>query len=90
MLKLTPLEETISGKELLQNDRIKLLTEQVRLKFLLSEETLETITLNLRKLDLLSLEALFKDILKIETVEELKTWIDKHISETNEPDIKSA
>ena len=82
MLKLTPLEETIDGKELLQNDRIKLLTEQIRLKFSLSQEAMEIITTNLRKLELEELEALFKEILKIETVEQLQTWLSAHTPKT--------
>ncbi len=79
MLKLTPFEETTAGREILQDDRVKMLTELTQAKFSLSSETLQEITGDLRKLSLESLEDLFKAIFSIKTVEQLEIWIDERI-----------
>jgi hypothetical protein len=81
MLRLTPLEETIDGKELLQNDRIKLLKRHIRSKFSLPAEEIEAIATNLTLIDLTELESLFEEILEIETIEELESWIEERLPE---------
>jgi hypothetical protein len=80
MLKLTPLEETMSGQELLKNDRMEILTKQIQLKFAPSTTRMEAITLNLQKLDLERLKELFEQILKIETIEQLEAWINNYLT----------
>jgi hypothetical protein len=82
MLRLTPLEETASGQELLKNERVETLTELIQLKFVLSPGMVEAITADLQKLDLESLKALLRQILKIETIEQLESWIKDHLSES--------
>ncbi len=84
MLKLTPFEETTAGREILQDHSVKLLAEQIQLKFSPSSETLQEITGDLRKLSLESLEDLFKAILNLKTVEQLEIWIDERISKIGE------
>jgi len=42
MLRLRPLSETISGQELIKDDRVALLSRQIRRKFALSDELTET------------------------------------------------
>lgn len=81
MLRLTPLEETASGQELLKNERVETLTELIQLKFVLSPGMKEAITVDLQKLDLESLKALLRQILKIETIEQLESWIKDHLPE---------
>jgi hypothetical protein len=85
MLKLTPLEETYSGQKLLQNDRIDLLSKQIRHKFHFAESTLEKLTIRLRQLTLSDLEALFEAILDMKTLRDLNTWLDERLPETVEP-----
>jgi predicted transposase YdaD len=82
MLRLTPLEETISGQTLIKNERVAILTRQIARKFALSAELAEAIQLELNKLDLVSLKALLDQILDIETLEELELWITEHLPMT--------
>ena len=84
MLKLTPLEETYSGQKLLQNDRIDLLTKQIRHKFHFAESTIEKLTTRLRQLTLPDLELLFEAILDMKTLKDLNAWLDERLPETNE------
>jgi predicted transposase YdaD len=78
MIRLTPLAETISGQELLKDDRVALLSEQVQTKFGISGEVLDGIRAELQQLELVDLKALFRQILKLETLEQLEQWITEH------------
>ncbi len=89
MLELTPLEETISGREILHDDRVKMLAQQVNVKFSLSPEDKALVLADLENLDLDDLESLFTEVLKIETVEELQVWIQQHLPE-DKPDTQTA
>lgn len=78
ILRLTPLVETISGQELLKDDRVAMLTKQIQIRFGLSEELVSAVTTDLERLDLDSLKLLIEEILRIETFEQLETWIAAH------------
>ncbi len=78
MLRLIPLEETIDGKELIQNDRVRILARQIKSRFFPTPEIMEVITADLSHLSLDSLELLFEDIFDIENLTELQTWINNH------------
>jgi phosphoenolpyruvate-protein kinase (PTS system EI component) len=78
MIRLTPLAETVSGQELLKEERVMTLTALMRAKFAISEEVLAAIAIDLQKLDLNSLKALIEQILHIETLEQLEQWLAEH------------
>lgn len=78
MLRLTPLEETISGQELIKNERVNTVIRQVTRKFALSSELAEAIQLELEKLDLDTLRLLLDQILEIDAVEQLEQWLADH------------
>jgi len=50
MLQLTPLKETESFQEALHEDRVEMLTKQIRHKFRFAESTIERLTSRLRLL----------------------------------------
>jgi hypothetical protein len=79
---LTPLAETISGQELIKDERVAMLTHQIRRKFMLPEEMVEVVRGELQALDLESLKALFELILEIDTLEQLEHWIADRRSQT--------
>lgn len=79
MLRLTPFHETASFKEALKNERVERLTDQIQVKFDLTPEMLEPIRADLRKIDLTTLEVLFKQILRLDTFEQLEYWIADHL-----------
>jgi len=79
MLRLTPLRETTSFQEALKEDRVERLTEQIQVKFELLPELLEPITADLQKLDMPTLGVLFKQILRLDTFEQLEHWIADHL-----------
>ena len=79
MLRLTPLEETISGQELIKNERVTILTRLITRKFALATELAEAIQVELNKLDLLTLQSLLDHILDIETLEQLEQWMTDHL-----------
>lgn len=78
MIRFTPLAETVSGQELLKDECVTLLSEQVQTKFGVSGEVLDGLRAELQQLELADLKALFRQILKIETLEELEQWIAEH------------
>ena len=82
MIRLTPLAETMSGQELIKDERVALLTQLVRHKFALSDELTASITHELQGLELGSLKELVTQILDISTVEQLETWIAAHLPKT--------
>ena len=79
MVRLIPLCETASVQEVLKEGRVELLASQIQVKFNLAAEMLEPITADLKKLDLATLEVLFKQILRLETFEQLEYWITDHL-----------
>lgn len=79
MLRLTPLRETISGQELLKEDRVAMLTRQIQRKFALAPDLLNATVLELDQLELDNLRALIGEILFIDTLEQLEQWITDHL-----------
>jgi len=79
MLRLMPLEETISGQELLKDAHVAILTTQIQDKFLLSEPLVETVRADLGKLDAEELALLVRQILHFDTFEELENWVAAHL-----------
>lgn len=75
MLRLTPLEETISGQELIKNAHVAILAAQIQDKFALSGPLGETVRSDLDKLDAKALAMLVRQILHFDTFEELENWI---------------
>lgn len=64
LIRFTPLAETVSGQELLKDECVTLLSEQVQTKLGISAEVLDGLRADLK--------ALFRQILKIETLEQLE------------------
>ncbi|MEZ4728754.1 MAG: DUF2887 domain-containing protein [Caldilineaceae bacterium] len=81
MLRLTPLRETTSGQELLKEDRIETLLNLIEVKFGLSPEMAEKFTADLAQLDINTLKALLRQLLRLETLEQLEFWIADHLPE---------
>jgi predicted transposase YdaD len=76
MLKLTPIRETVAGREWIQEGQISVLSKQIETKFgipsSIAGKSLEQLTVE-------TLDELGKQILYIDSSEELATWIDEHI-----------
>lgn len=81
MLRLTPFHETESFKEAMKNERVDILLNQIEIKFDVPPEKVEAIASDLAKLDLNTLKALLKQLLRLETLEQLEFWIDDHLPE---------
>ncbi len=81
MLQLTPLRETASFQEELQEYSIEKLTRQIRRRFHFAESTVEKLRVRLQKLTLKELDPLFEDIFDMKTLKELNAWIDARLSE---------
>lgn len=79
MLRLTPLEETISGQELIKNAHVAILTTQIQDKFNLSSTLIESVHTDLDKLDAEALRILVRQILHFETFEALEQWVADHL-----------
>ena len=79
MLRLTPFRETASVQEVLKEDRVEMLANLIQVKFALKPELVEQIQVDLQKLDLATLEVLFKQILRLETFEQFEYWIADHL-----------
>lgn len=79
MLRLTPFRETEGVKEVLKEEHAYLLADQAQAKFDLSNEARETLRLELFKLDDSSLRALNRQMLRIDTLEQLEIWITDHL-----------
>lgn len=75
MLRLTPLEETISGQELIKDAHVAILTTQIQDKFLLTGPMVESVRADLDKLDAAALALLVRQILHFATFEELEHWV---------------
>jgi hypothetical protein len=80
MIRLTPLEETTSGQELIKNERVKTLARQLTRKFTLSTELVETLHLELDQLDPAALEQLLDLVLDFATYEQVEQWITDRLS----------
>jgi predicted transposase YdaD len=76
MLKLTPIRETVAGREWIQEGQISVLSGIIEAKFgipkSMSSKSLEELTVE-------TLDELGEEILKIDSVDELATWIEEHI-----------
>lgn len=79
MLRLTPLRETTSGQELLQEGQIAILSEFIQAKFSVSSELIETIQEEMQLLPLESLQVLARRLPLISTIEQLEVWISDHL-----------
>lgn len=79
MLRLTPFHETASFLEAQKEDRIETLLGQIEVKFAISPEMAEDIKADLAQLDTNVLKALFKQLLRLDTFEQLKFWISDHL-----------
>lgn len=79
MLRLRPLAETISGQELIKEERVSLLGRLIRRKFALSDEMEVAIKMEMQKLKTPVLADLSEVILEIATLEELERWISEHL-----------
>lgn len=79
MLRLRPLVETISGQELLKEERVEALGEQIQEKLSVADEIIVTLQQDLQKLDLESLKLLRRQILHVDTLEQLEQWITEHL-----------
>lgn len=76
MLELTPIRETVAGREWIQEGQISVLSKQIETKFgipaSIAGKSLEQLTVE-------TLDELGRQILYISSAEELATWIDNHI-----------
>jgi predicted transposase YdaD len=79
MLRLTPLRETASVQEVIKEERIDLLLNQIEVKFGISSEIAEAVAVDLAKLDMNVLKALFRQLLRLETFEQVEVWISDHL-----------
>lgn len=81
MLRLTPFRETASFLEALKEERIETLLSQIEVKFGISPEVLKDVAVDLARLDMNVLKALFRQLLRLETFEQLELWIEDHLPE---------
>ena len=81
MLRLTPFHETESFREALKEERVETLVSMIEVKFGISPETAETVAADLKQLDLNILKTLFRQLLRLDTFEQLKFWISDHLPE---------
>jgi hypothetical protein len=72
---LTPLAETISGQELIKNERVKTLAQQLTRKFALSTELAAALQAELDQLDPATLAQLLDLVLDFTTYEQVEQWI---------------
>ncbi|MEZ4859733.1 MAG: DUF2887 domain-containing protein [Caldilineaceae bacterium] len=82
MLRLTPLEETVSGQELIKDERVAILATLIQDKFLLTEPLVESVRADLDKLDVETLALLVRQILHFDTFEELEHWVAARLPQT--------
>lgn len=80
MLQLTPLRETASVQEVLKEERIEALYDQIQEKLMLSDEIMAVVQDELMKLDMESLKALRRQILHLDTLEQLENWIAEYLA----------
>jgi hypothetical protein len=75
MLRLTPFRETDSVKEVIKEERIDLLLNLIEVKFGFSQELKEAMAADLAQLDMNVLKALVRQLLRLDTFEQLEVWI---------------
>lgn len=70
-------------QEVLKEERVMLLTRQIRRKFSLSGKRIDVVNRELQKLDMKSLQELFDQVLEINTIEQLERWIANRLPKPN-------
>lgn len=80
MLRLRPLSETISGQELLKEDRIETLLRLIQRKFVPPAETLEVVKTDLEKLAPPMLRTLLDQVFEFTTLEDLERRITEQLA----------
>jgi predicted transposase YdaD len=75
MLKLTPIEETVAGREWMQEGQISILSEIIEHKF---DIPASMAAQNLQVLSVESLKELSRVILGLDTAKQLAAWIEAH------------
>ena len=80
MLRLRPLSETISGQELLKEDRIETLLRQIERKFAPPAETLDVVKADLQKLAPPMLRTLLDQVFEFTTLEDLERRIAEQLA----------
>jgi hypothetical protein len=80
MLKLTPIRETVAGREWIQEGQISVLSKQIERKFnipsSIAGKSLEQLTVE-------TLDELAEQVLYIDSADELARWIEDHIPKTD-------
>jgi phosphoenolpyruvate-protein kinase (PTS system EI component) len=82
MIRLTPFAETVSGQELIKNERVAILITLIQDKFNLSTTGIESMRSALAQLDAETLTLLVRQILHIDTFEKLEHWVVAHTLQT--------
>lgn len=80
MLRLRPLSETISGQELLKEDRIETLLRLIERKFAPPAETLDVVKADLQKLAPPMLRTLLDQVFEFTTLEDLERRIAEQLA----------
>lgn len=79
-IRLTPLRETASFQELLKEEQVKLLLLLIESKFTLSDTRGGALCAELTNLSMGTLQALFPQMLNIDSLEQLEQWITDRLS----------
>lgn len=80
MLRLRPLSETISGQQLLKEDRIETLLRQIQRKFTPPAETLAVVTADLQRLRPPMLRTLLDQVFEFDTLEDFERRVAEQIA----------
>lgn len=64
---------------MIKEERIKILTELIQIKFNAAPEVMETIDNELQRLSMDGLKLLTSQLLLIPTIEQLEVWISEHL-----------
>lgn len=78
MLRLTPFKETQSFREAAHEEFSEILLRQIKRKYQFGERTLTQLSRRFQQLSLEDLEALFEEIIDIQTLTQLNEWLDAH------------
>jgi hypothetical protein len=76
MVKLTPIRETVAGREWIQEGQISVLSGIIKSKFGIPSSIIST---SLEQLTIETLNELGREILRLDTADELASWIEEHI-----------